>query len=267
MIFVGGALSSGTTLTRVILDSHSEIACGPESNFVRALAEHNKHMCESLAIVPDYGLDEKHVNFAYRRLIETLLKRYYQHSGKARFAEKTPSNILCFKQINRIFPKSPLIHVIRDGRDVLCSVIQNGVHKLPKNMEDRKNKDVQVALCTTISNWIQYVMAGIAAARDPQVKDRYYEIRYEDIILQPEPTLRKLFDFLEERWEPQVLDFYKKERNEKAKEASSEQVTKDIFTSSLGRWKTELSDVDIFTFKYIAGEVLMKLGYTKDLDW
>ncbi|MFV1998508.1 MAG: sulfotransferase [Acidiferrobacterales bacterium] len=261
-IFVGGVGRSGTTLLRVILDSHSHIACGPEFKLIPGIIRQWEQMSQVCAgPLQPYGLSQRDINGIFRQFIESLVANYKTISGKRRIAEKTPGNVICFPQLNQIFPDSPLIHVIRDGRDVICSLLTmdwvTGNGKMSPHVESADS---------AAQYWVNTVQRGMAAARQPSASERYYEIRYEEIVSSPEKTLRSLFDFLDEPWESEVLNFYKVSRD-LAGESSATQVSQPITTSAVARWKTDLSEADKKTVRRIAGPLLVQLGYAENNDW
>jgi hypothetical protein len=99
-IFFGGSGRSGTTLLRVILDSHPNIACGPEFKLIPSIANLWGHSVrEFFPILEMYGLDKKDVNSAYRHFIEELMAKFKARSNKPRLAEKSPNNIFFFPPV------------------------------------------------------------------------------------------------------------------------------------------------------------------------
>ena len=127
-IFVGGYLRSGTTLMRYLLDSHSEIACGPETEvFV-----HEVRRCVEEIFASDhyeeylrpFGLSPDDVYRTFGRgVMQSFFERHRESKGKRRWADKTPANALHFEFLSRCFPEASFIHVIRDGRDVCLSML------------------------------------------------------------------------------------------------------------------------------------------------
>lgn len=123
-IFIGGAGRSGTTLLRVILDSHPHIACGPEIKVTPMVAK-MWHLFQT-ALNPtmqEYYLSPSDINTIFREMLLALLDNYRSIARKHRIAEKSPNNVFFFQHLANIFPDSPMIHVIRDGRDVVCSLL------------------------------------------------------------------------------------------------------------------------------------------------
>jgi protein-tyrosine sulfotransferase len=262
-IFLGGAGRSGTTLLRVILDSHPDIACGPEFKLIPGIALHwARAIKEFRPVLESYAVTPQIYNNAYRTLIESLLGPYLARSGKKRIAEKTPNNVLFFYHLSRIFPDSPLVHLVRDGRDVVCSLLTMDWKDPLTGAPVEYTRNAERAA----NYWVEAVNAGRRAGESMEVRRNYYEIRYEDIVEKPEPTLRALFEFLGEPWDRSVLDFHSRSR-ELAGESSAEQVSRGIYRSSVGRWKEQLKEADKETVKRIAGDLLIRLGYAADGNW
>lgn len=262
-IFVGGAGRSGTTLIRVILDSHPNIACGPELKVTPMIAE-LWHGFQTAHMPPlkEYLLTPGDINRIFEQMILSLLEKYRAQSGKSRVAEKSPNNVFFFQHLRHIFPDSPMVHVIRDGRDVVCSLLtMNWID--PKTGEPIDyTRDPRKAA----RYWASAVKTGRKAAGNGSAEPLYMELRYEDIVARPEPTLRGLFSFLDEPWDPAVLDFHSRQRN-LAGESSAEQVSRPLYGGSIGRWKENLDPAARQAVKEAAGDLLIELGYAADNDW
>lgn len=262
-IFVGGAGRSGTTLLRVILDSHPNIACGPELKVTPPLCRlWYDFQTAYQAPLREYLLTPADLNHIFAQVLAALLEKYRQQSGKPRVAEKSPNNVFYFEHLHYLFPDSPLVHVIRDGRDVVCSLLtMNWLH--PKSGERLAyTRDARKAA----EYWVSAIRAGRAGQQKPSLRERYLEVRYEDIVQQPEPTLQKLFAFVGESWDPRVLRFHEQKRN-LAGESSAAQVSRELYTSAIGRWQGDLQPSDQQAVKEVAGDLLIELGYAQNRDW
>lgn len=256
-IFIGGAGRSGTTLLRVILDSHPNVACGPELKVSQVIAKlWYDFQTKYTSIIKEYGITAADTNRLFADLIKGLLEKYRLKEGKERIAEKTPSNINIFPHLHEMFPDSPLIHVIRDGRDVVASLLSmNWQSPDGKPMEYTRNVKKAAKF------WVTTVTIGRRFAQSSKSASKvYYEVRYEDIVNDPEKCLKPLFDFIDEPWEPIVLEYHKLKRN-LAHESSADQVYKQLYSTSIGRWKNDLSPDQLEDVKHSAGALLDELDY------
>lgn len=262
-IFVGGAGRSGTTLLRVILDSHKHIACGPELKVTPSICglwyEFQTGFLPALA---EYGHSRQDINRVVGELITSLLAKFRASTGKPRSAEKSPNNVFYFEHLHAIFPDSPLVHVLRDGRDVVCSLLTMNWVDSRTGAPIDYTRDARKAA----EYWVSAVRAGRHAGRRIGAK-HYYELKYEDVVSRPETTLRSLFAFLGEPWDDAVLRFHETTSRSLANESSAEQVSKPLYTTASGRWAQDLKAADKAAVKAAAGDLLIDLGYAADKEW
>lgn len=203
-----------------------------------------------------YTAEDLKTNF--KKLYLSFLENALGKSGKKRLAEKTPSNLLHFPALHEMFPESPLIHIIRDGRDVVCSLMEMDWTDSKTGKPFPYTRDAEAAAMT----WVQMVKQGRKMTLDDQYRDVYYEIRYEDIITSPETTLKKLFNFIGEPLDNTILEYSSKQHIlGGTDESSAKQVTKTLYHNSMGRWKNDLSQRDKTKVMKIAGPLLKDLGY------
>jgi len=258
-IFIGGVPRSGTTLLRVILDTHPRIHCGTELRVVQALANLSTNAEQSAAKILEsaYGVDLPRLREIFAELILEFLRPAWQASGKPRVAEKTPWNLLAFPQLHRLFPRSPLIHVIRDPRDVVASRLERDRMAASGNAIDT------VALAGhRAREWTDAMAIGRFMRSNSEFAARYFEIRYEALVRTPEPVLRELFAFLEEDFDPAVLNFHRTQREVTGSEEwSAQAVQRPLFESSIGRWKQDLSESEQAAVTSVAGGTMEHLGY------
>ena len=242
-IFIGGLQRSGTSLMRRLLDSHPRIACARESplfyeNRLERIYTELRTIWPTL-LNPHYVFDPHMVDQVMAGLIhQAVLIPYCQKRGKPRWANKTPETILFIDTLLALFPAAQFIHMIRDPRDALCSVRK-------KYCSGKGAKYYRPIWATgkpgeTAEEWCRRINCGLAWREQP---DRYREVRYEELVTQPEATLRPLFAFLGEPWVASVLE------------------NNPIFSTSVGRWRSELSAAEVAEIEAVAGETMLALGY------
>ncbi len=248
-IFIIGSPRSGTTLLRLILDSHPNISCGPETHFLVDLSKIVKTHWEQ---VEAFGFDKAYWHQKTANFFDSFQTEYAQKRGKQRWAEKTPKYTTMLDFISELFPDSQMIHIIRDGRDVVTS------HR------DRWGYEVAMR---SINDWKRYVTLATEFGKKVP-SDRYIEIRYEDLVTQPEAILHGLFDYLGEPWDPVVLKHHEVEHDMRE---SSPGFTDDsrrtasaksaIHSSRVGAGKGELDPLLKGMLYFRAGKLLNELGY------
>lgn len=265
-IFIGGAGRSGTTLLRVILDSHPNIACGLELKLTEWVVHARFNFASFVkALNPplrEYHLTPEDINTIFAQMLLSFMENYRKAVGKRRVAEKSPNNVFFFEHLAVMFPDSPLIHVIRDGRDVVCSLLTMDWPDIRTGKPLDYTRDIRKAA----EYWVSSVEAGKRALGHPTAKQNYLELKYEHLVENPEATLRHLFEFIGEPWDPAVMNYHQHEHSV-AGESSAEQVSKPLYKTAARRWVRDLKAGDKDIVKSIAGELLIELEYAEDLNW
>jgi len=273
-IILGGCGSSGTTLLKTMFDAHKNIACGQEiavfdrplfyqtrvEDLYRMYKNQDFREINPGQIFPmhtkfgsNFGLFIPNQSKAYhnyatidkifqmsrdlRHFVNLFFSNWADAQGKKRWAEKTPNNIYCIDRIFEFMPDAKFIHVIRDGRDVALSLVEA--------------RDFNTA--SAVFRWLSAVEAGIRHRGNP----RYYEVKYEDLITDTENTLKKLMDFLDEEYDPGMMNY-----TEKGKKNPLKYGTTPIYTNKIGKWKrTSLDPTFLEIFDLTMKDMLEKLDY------
>jgi hypothetical protein len=263
-IIIGGCPRSGTTLLRVMLDSHPNIACGPELKAIPnvAMLFAQVHKAHSGHLQRHHGISGPTLARIFGAQIKSLLEPYRLRRGKPRIAEKTPDNFEVFRLLAFMLPGSPLINVIRDGRDVVCSLLtQKWLRPSTGNpISFTRNARRAAEL------WVDSI-TRTRSLTTPKYRRIYHELRYEDLVNAPEPTLKALFAFLEEPWDPVVLGFDRIDHDPTNSAEEWRKVMRPVDRSAIGRWRRDLSPADKEIVKEVAGRTLIDLDYCRDLDW
>ncbi|MFW6009574.1 MAG: sulfotransferase family protein [archaeon] len=275
-IFIGGVGRSGTTLIQAMLNAHGNISFTPETHFIKNYLTNykvlkkakkgNESWIEKKIINDDYL---KRLNFNSYLLVEILrnnnfnllkfykelLIRYSKKNDKdlKYIGEKDPKFIEHFKEINDIFPKAKIIHIIRDPRDVVLS-----------RMKTEWSKDRNYLIHSLI-----YRLQLNKALKDGKkyFGNNYYQVFYEDLLNKPEKILKDLSKFLNIKYEKDMLNFNKKadEIVRKDEEKWKKNCYKPVLKNNYNKWKKELSNTKIYFIELICLPAFNKFNlYTKN---
>ena len=254
-IFVGGAGRSGTTLMRALLEAHSRICCGPEMKALPQISWLYQWISGMPLQMDAYKNTLANIQGYFRQFIESLAGNYRLASGKPRWAEKTPHNVLYIETLGTLFPDARFIHMIRDGRDVACSLVTTDWFGPGWGAELGEVQKITKAA----RYWRDTVQRARQQAAQPVVAGRVIQVPYELLVADLEGTMRKVMDYLGEAWDPAILEAYKKDRAGEPYEFSTHQITKPVYNTSVGRWKRDMSPVDKIAFKSEAGSLLKEM--------
>jgi protein-tyrosine sulfotransferase len=262
-IVLGGCGRSGTTVLRMMLDSHRRICCGPESSLFRRRAVDTRWLADR------FGFDPAEVRALFEAaasrpaFIEAFAALCMRMAGKARWAEKTPRNISRIDAIFRCFPEARFVHVLRDGRDVACSLRIHPRHKVVDGRIVPTGVHRPIAGCAR--RWVRDIESSRRWWGDP----RFLTVRYEDLVLDPRPVLERVIALVGEDWDEAMLAHAVADSpfRDATRFAQNPEALGAVNTSSLGRWQRDLDARDRRIFKRIAGPLLVELGYAKDDGW
>jgi hypothetical protein len=202
LALAGGCGSSGTTLLAHLLGRHSKIVTGPELDFFnhpeawspgelagavdelfgrRRLSSGYKLVVGFCKPAAEFGIDAALVatwaksSSRVGDLCDKLAAHVCAGKGAQWYVEKTPTNVYGFDVLSRSVPGMPLIHQIRDGRDVAASLVRRGK-----------------TLFYAGSRWLYDTLAGLRA----RGRDGYLELRYEDLVTDPGTVLARVLGAL-----------------------------------------------------------------------
>jgi hypothetical protein len=268
-IFVVGCPRSGTTMLQLMLHAHPRIALPPETRFLLAAWQQRSEFGDlndagnrqSLAeyIVKssqfaDLGLDEQQVIDAIVSGPPTLgsafgivFKMYSERFGKPRWGDKRPMYLRYLPTILKLFPDAQIINIMRDGRDCVASLKET-----PWKPEE---------FDTLLDYWKKSAESSLIASRIYR-KNVYHQVRYEDLVADPEPHLKRICAFLEEDYDPAM-----KAPNKLASVAVPEYKTwhtlthKAPTTERIASWRKRLTDDEVRQCEAAFGELLPQFGY------
>jgi hypothetical protein len=257
VIAIGGCARSGTTLLRVMLDTHSRVSVGPPSNvFVPTPIAFDEIAYRY--DIPLEALRELDAATEDRaEFIDRFARYCLAQTGKQRWGEKTARNLLRFDWIRAHFPQGVTIHVIRDGRDVVCSLRSHRKRRVVDGVLQPTGYVLPLEAC--VDRWL----LSMEIAQRYQGMPGHYEIRYEDLVMRSAYTLQQIVKRLSLPYEEAMLKFHtvKTPYRDPLRFPQNVEATQPLSTTSVGRWRRDLNASE---HKYVMrrlGPTLERLGY------
>ncbi len=197
-IFLVGSERSGTTMLRLMLDHHPQIAFNQESEFFVTrisdagdfpqLDAYRKFLSEDRVFRHSgFSIDE---TLGYRALLNDFLRQKRARLGKSIVGATVHYD---FRKLRYVWPRAKYIYLFRDGRDVAISVVQMGWAG-----------NEYVAANTWLSAEAEW-----SQVRKTLMPAEWIEVRYEDLTEDPRCQLRRICDFAGVEYSERMFDYVK----------------------------------------------------------
>ena len=246
-ILIGCSGSTGSSLLKTILNRHSQLFAGPEAGLfafpqvydnwedckyqlLSTIKTDAWQMRKGMALVqPAFGwedialaqLIQKTTSFPH--FVDAFFARPLQQKNKQIWIAKTPANAIGMGAFLQHFPTGKVIQTIRNPYDTIASLMARGMNAYQATA---------------------YYVFNTAAATANYQHQRYYHLKYEDLVAQPEETLVQLFAFLELPFEPEILiPKHEKRAEPTAMKGWKHEETAAVKASSIGRFQV-LTEAD-----------------------
>jgi hypothetical protein len=274
--FIVGVPRSGTTLLRMMFDSHPDIAIPPETDFLNIIFDRNltssQEVKDTILTSPrwnDFGITREILASAWQAddardlgaIVRSFYHLYSTRHGKSLWGDKTPRYGPYCARIASLLSEAYVCHIIRDGRDVYVS--SRATHKRP--------------LTPTVHAgiWVDYIKSVRQAARSVP---NYVELRYEKLVAEPASVLEWLCSKLYIRFEQCMLEYPARavarldELNDLPRRKGPpilknerliwhENVKRAPDLTRINRWREVLTHAEAMEYNNIAGDLLLDLGY------
>ncbi|CAG1012472.1 hypothetical protein ANAEL_04425 [Anaerolineales bacterium] len=297
--FIFGHARSGTTLLMRLVRLHPEVHCNYQAHFFT-----RRPLLKSLVNTPEVEewLTRKSNRWnqgrdlsplVLRAVADFIMERDAAREGKSIVGDKSPSSTIhgqAVRDMHTIYPDAKMVNIVRDGRDVLISErFRNFVEE--SKFLTSEDKRIIAALKVNSAPFIDgshsiFTESFIRRVAADWVKDltetedegrrlfgeAYFDLRYEDLLTQPFDELTRLWNFLGVKGIDPALDKTLRDEmssnpDEEWQSKRNEDIASFLPKGQTGNWRRLFSEKDKAVFKEVAGNMLVKWKYEKDLNW
>lgn len=224
-------LSIFVSIKRVGVNAHKIIK---NKDFPKDIKEELAEFKESV----EYANLKKHFKEAEEidrfKIFNAISKYYCKKFAKNRFIEKTPYHLYYVEEILKIYPKAKIIALYRDPRAVCASWLK---------LDQLKN------LLGVCLSWNK-AMHEITKLKKKLSGDQFKIIRFENLISEPEKTLKNICNFIEEDFTENLL----KVGNKSNSSYESDRAETGFRTNTLSRWQEVLTTKQIALINLICSK-------------
>lgn len=182
-VFVLSSVRSGSTLLRVMLNTHSAIHAPHETHLAGLRVKLNgRYAIQAMA---EMGLDEVQLEYLLR---DRVLHRELTRHGKSVVVNKTPGDAFRWRRILECWPDARFIFLLRHPAAIADSLARAHPERAARRVE-------------------QGVLRHVVAVERARAKHGGLTVRYEDITIDPEKEMKRVCEFIGVEWEPSMVDY------------------------------------------------------------
>jgi hypothetical protein len=297
--FIFGHARSGTTLLTRLARLHPEVHCNYQAHFFT-----RQPLLKSLVNTPEaeewltrksnrWNQGRDLSPLVLRAAADFIMERDAAHEGKMIVGDKSPSSTIhgqAVRDMQAVYPDAKLIYIVRDGRDVLVS------ERFRNFVEESKfltSEDKRIITALKVDSapftdgsrsiftetFIRRVAKGwvknLTETEDEGRRlfgENYFDLRYEDLLTQPFDEMSKFWKFLgvkkiDPPLDKTLRDEMSSNPDEEWQSKRNEGIASFLPKGQAGNWTRLFTERDRSVFKEVAGGMLVKWNYEKDLNW
>jgi len=202
-LFILSPARSGSTLLRIVLDTHPQIYSPPELNLGRLARD----LASSIAWLEGThdrpAAENGPVVERVRAILGDLLDSYARRRGKTLWCEKSPDNAFHAELLAAVFPEARFLCLYRHALDMVHSCIEINRYGFPPGFQDYLRQHPGDHVQAILQYWVDVATATTELER--RLPGRTFRLRYEDLVAAPQAILAPLFGFLGLDWDPALL--------------------------------------------------------------
>ena len=296
--FILGHARSGTTLLMRLARLHSEVHCNYQAHFFT-----RRPLLKSLVDTPEaeewltrksnrWNQGRDLSPLVLRAAADIIMERDAAREGKHIVGDKSPSSVIhgqAVRDLHAVYPDAKIVYIVRDGRDVIISErfrnfveesrfltpedkrIISDLRRDPASFEDsRRSIFTETFIRRKAGDWVNDLQETEDESRR-LFGDNFYGLRYEDLLKQPFYEMQKVWEFLgvnaDRSLEKAILEEMSSNPDEEWQSRRNEDIASFLPKGQAGNWTRLFCEQDRVVFKQVAGEMLVRWKYEKDLNW
>lgn len=221
-VFVVGPPGSGTTLLRLMLDSHPDLMVARETGFMRSVAAiHHVPLTEGGGTwAARLGLSREELDRAIAGLYDGVFSRAAQRQGARRWGDKTPYHVHFMAEAAEVFPDAQFVGIIRHPGACASSAGR-----------------FSLGWVSGVRLWT--VRTAAMSDQGIGLGDRFRLVRYEDLVTDQRDVITEVLSFLGLPWDDAVLAHH--ERHSGRMEGGT-RADDPVDASRMARWRQAVTD-------------------------
>jgi hypothetical protein len=279
IFFITGRPRSGTTLLRALFDAHTNISIPYECSFIidfypkyGACKNWNKkkkdsfledlmnqplfsfwNLDQNLLLEKFYALPE---SIDYNFICKFICLQFNSLMPKQNIlyiGDKNPIYTIHIKRLSKIFPEAKFIHITRDYKDQISSML---------------NVNFEKPLLSSLAYRWNY-FNKIAREFSKKNHDKIFFVKYEELASDPEQMMLKIIQFLDITFERSIFEFYKskdafdKMYSKEKVELYHKELFRPINTSRIGIWVKNINENELEKIEAVIGQNAELNGYER----
>lgn len=262
-VFVLTCARSGSTLLRMILDAHPELACPPETNIAKLCLQ----LWDMWAVLDPRctkSVLTEQARAHIRGTVDAMFGSYLASRGKTRWCEKSLGTSNVADRFLGVFEKAKFICLYRHAMDVISSAVDASPWGLCGYGFDRYTRPGLNSVSALVNYWLEGTEETLEF--EEEQPGRCLRVYYEELVTDPERVAAEIFDFIGVAPAPGITGYALRDQERPDIFGSGDHKIRSfnsVSDTSVGRGIRVPANLISQTQVAALNQVLGRLGYTE----